>query len=556
MIHRRWWIASWCVLLAGLSPAARAEDPKPKEGADDVRALAAKIDQLLEKAWANSQVTPAAPADDAEFLRRVYLDLAGRIPSVPEVREFLKDTSPDKRRKVVDKLLDSHTYTNHFQNVWRALLLPESANSIQLRIQQGGFDAWLRKQLERNAPYDEMVRELLTVPLQGAGPGRPILALGANTGEPSPIAFYTAKEVKPENLAASTARLFLGVKLECAQCHNHPFADWKRDQFWSFAAFFAGVQRQGNPNFPQPGRELVDKRDLKIPGTEKVVQAAFLDGSKPEWKEKVGGRATLAEWITAADNPYFARAAANRTWGYFFGTGLIDPVDEMVGGENKASHPELLDELAWEFAAHKFDFKFLMRAITASRAYQLTSAASDKSQDDPHQFARMPLRGLTAEQLYDSLAEATWLPKNGPGGGNPLGVIRGGNNPRDQFLAKFGNQSDKVTEAQTSILQALTLMNGGLTGDATHLERSQLLAGVLAAPWMDTNGKIETLYLAALSRMPKAKEMERAKKFMDAALADDDGKPLTEAEKDKRYKQALADVFWALLNSGEFFLNH
>ncbi len=186
------------------------------------------------------------------------------------------------------------------------------------------------RKLQQNTPYDALVRELLTVPMDNRGRN----PLGQANGAPSPIAFYLAKEVKPENLAAAASRLFLGIKIECAQCHNHPFAEWKRDQFWSFAAFFAGLQRQGNGDFVNLGREVSDRRELTVPGTERVVQAAFLDGATPKWKHNTSARVTLADWMAAKDNPYFARAAVNRLWGYFFGTGIIDPVDEMVGGEH------------------------------------------------------------------------------------------------------------------------------------------------------------------------------------------------------------------------------
>src|SRR5262249_21536713 len=230
--------------------------------------------------------------------------------------------------------------------------------------------------------------------------------------------YYLAKEFKPENLAAGTARIFLGINVECAQCHHHPFADWKREQFWSFAAFFAGVKSQRLQDFLQPGNEDLEKHELTIPGTEKVMQAKFLDGTEPVWKEKRGGRATLAEWMTSPDNPYFARAAANRTWAYFFGTGLVEPLEEMVGSQNAPSNPELLDLLAKEFVAHKFDLKYLMKAITSSRAYQLSSVTTHKGQSDPTLFARMPLRGLTGEQLFDSVAAATGY--RDAGGGDDL----------------------------------------------------------------------------------------------------------------------------------------
>ncbi len=545
MASLRMWLAGGLALLAAAGGRAGP--------ADGPEALAARIDRHLAGGWAKAGVRPAPVAGDAEFVRRVYLDLAGRIPSVAEARQFLDDRRPDKRARLVEKLLGGPRYVTHFVNVWRSLLLPEATSSFQARFLVPGFEAWLRKQLERNAPYDAMVRDLLTAPV-GQQSMRGLYARGGQ-GEPTPVAFYLAKEVKPENLAAATSRVFLGFKLECAQCHNHPFADWKRDQFWGYAAFFAGLQAQRQGGFAQPGREIAARREVKIPGTDKVVQAAFPDGKAPAWKARANTRQTLAEWMTAKDNPYFARAAVNRLWAYFLGTGLIDPVDEMVGSEHSASHPELLDELAREFAAHDFDLKFLIRAITASRAYQLSSAG--KGEAEPHHFARMPLRGLSPEQLYDSVATATGYRENG--GGLPPGVVAVGRNgsARDEFLTRFANQSEKATEVQTSILQALSLMNGRLVAAATDLKGSETLAAVLDSPFMDTRARVEAFYLAALSRKPKAKELDRLVRYVEAGGAvADEAPPATDSEKEARYNSALADVFWALLNSGEFFLNH
>ncbi len=293
----------------------------------------------------------------------------------------------------------------------------------------------------------------------------------------------------------------------------------------------------------------MDKRDIAIPGTDKVVPARFLDGAEPKWQPNVSPRVTLAEWITARDNSYFSRAAVNRMWFYFFGTGLIDPVDEMVGTEAVPSHPELLDELARGFAANQFDLKYLIRVITASRAYQLTSANTDKDREEPSLFARMAIKGLTPEQLFDSVAQATGFQD---GSAADLIGLRVANSPRAEFLAKFANQSDKITEAQTSILQALTLMNGRIVSEATSLDRSRTLMAVLDSPFMSTAERIETLYLATLSRKPRAKELARLVEFVDNGGAKEgDAKPSPED-----YNRALADVLWALLNSVEFSLNH
>jgi hypothetical protein len=521
-------------LLGSDNPKGPNTSPAP----DDALDLAAKIDHHLSAQWSALKVQPAPLAEDAEFLRRVFLDVAGRIPSVSEARAFLEDKNADKRRRLVEKLLAGPGYVNNFTNIWQNLLVPENDPDFQFRFLIPSFEAWLRKQFAENNGYDRMVRDLLTAPA-GLEQGRFFNYGQQNAGEAAPIAFYAAKETKPENLAASTARLFLGIKLECAQCHNHPFARWTRDQFWEYAAFFAGFEKQGGRNAFAPVQEFVDRREMAIPGGDRVVQAAFLDGTEPKWKYKVSSRITLADWVTSPENPYFARAAVNRMWAHFFGLGLVEPVDDL-SGQNQPSHPELFNELARQFAAHQFDFKFLIRAITNSQAYQLTSAsqgAGDHGGDDQRLFARMAVKGMTPEQLFDSLAQATGYPRENRQQ-NPFAI--NDNSPRAEFLRKFAAQ-EKRTEFQTSILQALSLMNGKFVADATSLNRSETLAAVADAPFLDTGQRIETLFLAALSRKPRPAEAARFLQYVNQG---------------KNSKTALADIFWALLNSSEFLLNH
>jgi hypothetical protein len=527
MNNRRLLAVSLGMLSLVLTPAVRGADK-------DVRALADKIDQRIRAAW-DKDVKPASLADDAEFFRRIHLDLAGRIPSVTEIRDFLEDDRTDKRRLWVDRILQADpddssyrdAYVRHFANVWRAWLMAQT--NQQALFQQPGLEAWLAQRLKSNVGYDQLVSELLT---QSPGANLPFGAAGESTA-----AFFQANEFKPENLAGSTARLFLGVNLECAQCHNHPFAKWTRDQFWEYAAFFTDVPQPARPGQPPPTR--TSRGEINVMGTDKVVKARFLDGKEPKWKD-AGTRPTLVEWMTAADNPYFARAAVNRTWAYFFGVGLVDQPDG-AGDENPANHTELLDELASAFSAHKYDVKFLIRAITASQAYQRSSAVSHPSQKDQRLFARMPLRGLSPEQLFDSLAVATEYQDGATA--DPLAVLRGGpQSPRTQFLAKFPAQEQK-TDYQTSILQALYLMNNDFVTDRTSAQKNRTLA-TLAEQRTNTARKVESLYLVVLSRKPRPEESERFVKYVDAGGAASDP------------KKALADVFWVLLNSPEFLLNH
>ena len=460
-------------------------------------------------------------------MRRVWLDIAGRIPSVAEARAFLSDPSPDKRRRLVDDLLDGPGYVVHFTRHWRRVLLPEAETDFQARFLAPGFEAWLRQQLLRNQPYDELAYELLTSPLEGS--------------YNSPSAFYQAKDVKPENLAAATTRIFLGIRLECAQCHDHPFGDWEQSQFWEFAAFYEGIERAR----PRDGllgrlRELFARRGLTIPETDQVVTAAFLDGSRPAARTSGSLRPVLANWVTSAENPYFSRMAANRMWGHFFGIGLVEPVDDF-SEINPPSHPELLDHLAEELVRHEYDLKFLIRAITATEAYQRASASPGGEDPNPRLFSRMAVKGLTADQMFRSVSQAI-------GHLEPFDTRQrsffGPRTPRGEFEQLFEGSLSPPTERETSVLQALAMMNGGFVADATSLENSGTLSAVMNYPLFDTDERVETLYLATLSRRPRPDELTRCREYIERTAKDGDTKP------------ALADIFWALLNCSEFSFNH
>jgi hypothetical protein len=492
----------------------------------DAEALAKRIDHDLAARQKEKGVPATALTDDANFLRRVYLDLAGCIPSIIDVRDFLDDTRPNKRCLWVEMILDGKkpsrkpdAYHQHFANVYRAWILSR-VNSENASAFAPGLETWLRERLKANTPYDRLVREMIAnAPADGNGMSGSV--------------YYQINENKPENLAASTSRLFLGVKLECAQCHDdRSGGNWSQEQFWSFAAFFAG-------NSPDGGTS--NKKEIAIPGRKKTIAARFLDDSQPNWKSNDNPRAVLADWLVGANNPYFARAAVNRLWSYFFGVGLTDPIDEQ-GAHNPPSHPELLDELAQQFLAHHFDLKYLIRALVATQAYQRSSVAEHSRQNDPRLFARMPIRGLSAEQLFDSLAEATEYQDS-----SPVTMNRFDNpenmSPRQKFLVRFAHQ-DKPTEAPTSILQALYLMNSSFVAERTSLEQNKTLATIADAAKTDTARRVETLFLVVLSRKPTATETKRFVAYVERGGPS--GAP----------RKALADVFWALLNSAEFRLNH
>lgn len=503
-----------------------------------VAAFAAEIDQLLEARFVQEQVVAAPPAEDAEFLRRVWLDVAGKIPPVTTLREFQEATRPDKRERMVESLLEGPASLRHFSRLWRKVLLPETETSLEQRFFVPAFESWLRQRLFQNVPYDQLVREILELtvdPRQAANPFQP-------QPELNPLGFYQAKELKPENLAAATARMFLGVRLECAQCHDHPFDDWKQEQFWGYAAFFAGLNRpdgqmqmgdQGEPIF-----ESLGARELAIPLKDKAVFPTWFDGERAEVGPRQSPRKVLASWMVSGENPYFARALVNRLWGHFFGQGLVDPIDDFTA-ENPPSHPELLDLLARRFVEQGYDLRLLIRAMTATRAYQRTSRQTDPSQATPRLFSRMQVKGLSPDQIFDSIAQATGIIET-----DAAPMFPGQEAPaRESFLAAFNNSHDSPVETQTTILQALQLMNGDFMARATDPADSQTLSAIIEFPLQTHADRVETLFLATLGRLPSATEREKMLRHVES------GGPTGD------WREALGDLFWALLNSSEFLFN-
>jgi hypothetical protein len=508
-------IMLWVGLLFGITTQRALGDE------DLVRAVAGRIDRTLEAEWKANGITPAEPATDAEFFRRLNLDLTGCIPASADVTAFLADSGPEKRRRWAEQLLNGPRYVRHQTNRWRDLLLPPT-NGPQVQRWRLELEGWLREQFRKDFRYDRMVRELLTTPVAMDLATADVPPEQA--GDATPLPFYRAADFKADNLAAGSARIFLGINLECAQCHDHPFAPWTRRDFAGYAAFFAGVR----PTRWQAGRVVaaVEKpgpRSFTLPGAA-AVAARFLDGTQPRWPEGASGRTVLADWVVAPDNPYFARHGVNQLWAQLFGA----PLTEQETGQLK----DLLDYLARTFAAQGYDPKLLLRAAVASRAYQLTSAAPSGGPSRPaHLFGRMRTRGLSADQLFDSIVRATGLPETADASFRP------------DFLNRFNQPGEQPAERQTSILQTLTLMNGQLLATATDPKQSPLLAAVAEAPWLDTAGQVEALYLASYSRPPRPEERARLVAYVERSRPSD-------------RRQALADVFWALLNSSEFLFNH
>lgn len=535
----------WLLCLLTVSTAspclAQVGGASPRDAAPrDAAQVAAEIDQIFAASWQANSVEPAPVATDEEFVRRLYLDLAGRIPAVSETREFLQSDNPGKRTDLVEQLLDGPAFVRHFTIIWRNALIPQAFNEPQLRALVPGFEAWLWKHFADETPYDQIVRELMTTPIDFGGDNPGVLQSAS-----SPSAFFIVRQLQPENLATGTSRAFLGVRLDCAQCHDHPFDKWKQNQFWSMAAFYSGFARPDgaapeNEGMMMAMTERKEARSIKVPSTGEMVPAVFLTGTEPAWNQSASSREVLANWITARDNPWFAKMAANRMWAQFMGQGIVQPVDDF-SDNNPPSHPEVLDLLATQFVAHDFDLKFLVRTIAATRVYQTSSRQTHASQADPNMFARTAIRGLTPEQFFDSLAEAVgyYQPYRTD---NPFVIDE--DTPRGRYLELFRDETESPLAKETTILQALAMMNGDFVETATGLENSQTLRAIADFPLMSAEEKLDTLFLAALSRRPTEPEREQF------------GKYIADGGTSQNSQEAMADVFWALLNSSEFLLNH
>ena len=539
MSRHRWGLAIVSVLAIAIAPAW-GQNASNAYNRDAVKALSKRIDEHLARTWKKAGVTPAPKAEDHVFFRRLHLDLVGHIPDFLKITDFVDPTndSPDKRWDVVDGLLNGSEHPRHFGNVWRSIMLGYQTNQ-QFQFLTPQFESWVRERVEKNVGIDKMVNQLLT------NQNNPNMAFNGQN-QASPQLFFLANENKAENLAGATSRVFLGVKIECAQCHAHPFAKWSKDQFWEFAAFYSTPPQMVR----RPGIQPVEKiqgfqagREILIPGTDKVVKAKYLNGKEPQWDVLNNSRATLANWVTSPENPYFAKAMADHLWSYLMGVSLLEPILEP-SDDSPVTHPDLLNDMAKALIDNNFDAKFLIRAIVHTDAYQRSSGGTKLAdKEDYHLFVRMPIRAMSPEQIFDSVWMATNFRERQPEFamqqfGNPNQL----QSPRAQFLMKFTNQ-DRRHEPQTSILQALFLMNGKFLAERTKVDNNQDLKD-LAAQNTSHEKRVNALYMIVLSRPPRAEETQRLVSYLEKGGATGN------------LGEALSDVYWALLNSSEFLLNH
>lgn len=489
------------------------------------------IDELVYKKLQRIKVQPSALCSDADFLRRVYLDLLGIPPTPAEVRAFLADPRETqlKRREVIDKLLDRPEYVDFWTLRWADLMQVNRKYLGEKGV--WSFRNWIRRQVAEDRPWNEMAHELIT-------------GSGGTADHPGSAFFRIARE--PGQAVENLTHLFLGIRFNCNKCHDHPFERWTQANYYHLAAYFA--QAGIKPGALATDEVVYDSRsggETLNPRTGQVAAPRF-PYSFPgiEAKGAATRREMLARWVTAAENPYFAKSMANRLWSYLNGKGIIDPVDDIRAG-NPPSNPELLDALTADFIKNKFSIKHLLRTIAASATYQRSIEPNATNADDTDNFARARPRRLTAEQLLDSVRAATGTQNKFPG--LPLG-FRAAQLPdpaagRDDFLKQFGlpvreSPCECERRNEMSLEQAMALVNGPTLTGSVSQPAGRLAELFKAKP--DDKKIVEELYLAVLCRFPTPEETDRMTKVLAKAA---------------KKQEAAEDLMWALLNTPAFLFN-
>ncbi|HVX09680.1 MAG TPA: DUF1549 domain-containing protein [Pirellulales bacterium] len=492
------------------------------------------IDELVFAKLKALGIPPSPLCDDATFVRRVSLDIAGRLPTGDEAQAFVADNDPQKRDKLIDRLLDSAGYADYFANKWSVILRNQRVNQNYTRGTYS-FHDWIRRSLLSNKPYDQFVRE--------------IVGASGEMGQNPPVAWYRAVETAEKQLE-DTAQLFLGLRLQCARCHHHPFERWSQHDYYSFAAFFSRVGRKNGINGLQPRDEqrIFHNRgpaQARNPRSGEDLKPAGLGGEPLTIEPDHDPRQTLVDWMASPDNPFFASALANRYWKHFLGRGIVEPEDDMRV-TNPASNPELMRALAKHFLDSRFDMKDLIRTICRSTTYQLSSEPNDYNASDKQNFSYFHAKRLNAEVLYDALNQvtATVTNFNGlPTGTRAVQLPDSGVN--NYFLTVFGRpmatspcECERSQEA--NLAQSLHLLNSNEVQG--KLQAGEGRAAKLAREKdREDDDKVRELYAWAYARSPDAGELSLTLEYLD---------------KHPNKQQAFEDILWALINTKEFLFNH
>ncbi len=484
------------------------------------------IDDLVYAKLKKLRIEPSGVCDDGTFVRRLYLDVLGQLPTQEEYAKFIVSTVPTKREVLIDELLDRKEFAELWVLKWSELLQIRSSNEVSPKAMLQYY-GWLEGKIAKNVPTNEWVKELLS----------------ANGGTfKNPATNYYQIERDIIKVTENVAQVFMGMRVQCAQCHNHPFDRWTMDDYYGFASFFTQIGRKGGDD---PREQIVFNSgggEINHPVKGRPMPAKFLGGAAPDTTGK-DRRTALADWLASADNPYFAKNLSNVVWSHFFGQGIISEVDD-VRISNPASNAELLDALAKKFTEYKYDFKKLVRDLCLSAAYQRSTQATASNAGDTRNFARGPIRRIRAETMLDIITQVTDTKNKFPGlplGARAVQIADGGTS--NYFLTTFGRPMRETVcscevRLEPTLSQSLHLMNGSTV--EPKIQSGGLVAKMLGEKKPPT-AIIETMYLRAVSRPPTPAEYAKLLAVVDKAA-------------DK--KQALEDVFWAVLNSREFMFNH
>jgi hypothetical protein len=484
------------------------------------------IDTLVNNKLKKLRIAPSELCTDEVFVRRAYIDIIGLLPTPEEHQRFMGNTAPNKREQLVDELLGRKEFAELWVMKWAELLQIRSSNQVSYKAMLLYYN-WLQDKLARNVPMDQMVQELLA-------------AKGGTFKNPATN--YFQNETDTLKMSENVAQVFMGMRIQCAQCHNHPFDRWTQNDYYGFAAFFSQIGRKGTDD---PRETVVFNSgggEVTHPVGGRVMKPKFLGGAEPDCTGK-DRREVLAKWLASPDNPYFATNLANIVWAHFFGMGIIEPVDD-VRVSNPASNPELLQELGKRFTEYKYDFKKLVRDICTSRTYQLATQPNASNEGDTRNFAHANIRRIKAETFLDCISQVTETKNKFPGlplGARAVQIADGG--VSTYFLSTFGRATRETVcscevKLEPTLSQSLHLLNGDTT---TQKIQAGNLIGRRLAEKKTPSDIIDELYIRCLSRKPLPQEKAK----LEALMA---------AEPDKN--KALSDVFWAILNSREFMFNH
>ncbi|MBV6501468.1 MAG: hypothetical protein CJBNEKGG_03980 [Prosthecobacter sp.] len=508
---------------------------------DKLPPVANDIDRLVFAKLKTIGIPPSDICDDGTFIRRVTLDITGRLPTADEMKDFMASAEPGKRTQLVNRLLDSAEYAEYFANKWSALLRNQRTQPTYARGSYL-FWSWIRDSIADNMPFDQFARE--------------VVAASGSLDQHPPVAWY--RQVKePKTQMEDVAQLFLGTRMQCAQCHHHPFEKWSQQDYYGFAAFFANVSRK---NATAKDEEIIfNKRgaaQMTNIRTKQPVTPTSLGGEPLKLRPEQDPRLELAGWMSRKDNPFFAHTLVNRYWKHFFNRGLVEPEDDMRE-TNPPVNPELLSALAAEFVRGGYDLKALIRSITTSTTYQLSAVPNQYNARDRQNFSRYYPKRLNAEVLYDAVNRLLDVESSFAGqapGTRAVALPDNSYNQSNYFLTVFGRpDSSSACECErtqeASLAQSLHLLNAA--DIQNQLARANGRADRMARDASPDDDKITDVYHIALSREPNAAEMKLAHQHLAKKVQGKTGE-----ESLKARKEAFEDILWALLNTKEFLFNH